>query len=142
MTLTILVIMAESIAMLLALQPLPATPLVNISPVLLPDLQALGLEYHKKTGAERLSKAIKTHLDKNPTLANHRFQVAYRSNNTGTGGGGKAACTSADKPAEDAAEGEKPPKDPTGPSIAIHFLFNHSLSVRTFLAILRGKPYT
>ena len=81
MTLTILVVMAESIAMILVLRPLPATPLVNISPVLLPDLQALSLEYHKKTGAERPSQAIKTHLDENPTLANHRFQglFAYRS---------------------------------------------------------------
>ena len=139
MTLTILVVMAESTAMLLALQPLPATPLVNISPVLLPDLQALGLEYHKKTGAERPSQAIKTHLDENPTLANHRFQglFAHRSNNTG--GGGKVACTSADEAAEDAAEGEKPPKDPTGPSIVIYLSFNHRLSARTFLAILRGK---
>ncbi|KAM5544419.1 hypothetical protein V8D89_002079 [Ganoderma adspersum] len=77
--------------------------------------QALGLEYQKKTSAERLAKAIKAHLDKNPTLVNQaRFQglFAYQSNNTG--GGGKVAWTSADKAAEDAVEGEKPQKDPTG----------------------------
>ncbi|KAM5536888.1 hypothetical protein V8D89_009435 [Ganoderma adspersum] len=77
--------------------------------------QALSLEYQKKTSAERLAKAIKAHFDKNPTLANQaHFQglFAYRSNNTG--GGGKVARTSADKAAEDAVEGEKPQKDPTG----------------------------
>ena len=77
---------------------------------------ALGVKCgDKRTSAERLAKSINTHLKENPSLANEaRFQglFAYRPNNTG--GGGKVSRTSVDKAAEDAAEGEKPVKDPTG----------------------------
>ena len=80
MILIVLVVMAKLTAMflalckralllLVALQPAPATPFVNTSPALLPDLQALGWTYHK-TGAGRLDKVIKAYVDKNPTLAN------------------------------------------------------------------------